>query len=275
MLLRLAWATLTRNRSRTLLAILGVAVSAAMLLDMVMLSSGMRASFRDLLLSRGFQLRISPKGTLPFDTDATIRDASSVVRILATIPGVATVSPVLGGQLHVERGGRVVTSTTIGVNPNVQGDYEVTSGREPAAPTEMVANDQFLAATGAHVGDTVSAAAGYDPQLRSYSGRRTLTIVGRAHFLYMAADQRVAALPIETLQAMRGDQATDRASLMMIRASNGVNVDTVLARIEKALPKVTAISTETAMKQVDERLSYFRQLAFILGAVSLAVAFCS
>ena len=273
MLLRLAWATLTRNRSRTLLAILGVAVSAAMLLDMVMLSSGMRASFRDLLLSRGFQLRISPKGTLPFDTDATIRDASSVVRILATIPGVATVSPVLGGQLHVERGGRVVTSTTIGVNPNVQGDYEVTSGREPAAPTEMVANDQFLAATGAHVGDTVSAAAGYDPQLRSYSGRRTLTIVGRAHFLYMAADQRVAALPIETLQAMRGDQATDRASLMMIRASNGVNVDTVLARIEKALPKVTAISTETAMKQVDERLSYFRQLAFILGAVSLAVGF--
>lgn len=273
MLLRLAWATLTRNRSRTLLAMLGVAVSAAMLLDMVMLSSGMRASFRDLLLSRGFQLRISPKGTLPFDTDATIRDASSVVQTLATIPGVATISPVLGGQLHVERGGRVVTSTTIGVRPDVQGDYEVTGGREPGAATEMVANDEFLRATGTRIGDTVSAAAGYDPQLRSYSGRRTLTIVGRAHFLYMAADQRVAALPLETLQAMRGDQARDRASLMMIRAANGADVDTVLARIEKALPKVTAISTETAMKQVDERLSYFRQLAFILGAVSLAVGF--
>ena len=78
MLLRLAWATLTRHRSRTLLAILGVAVSAAMLLDMVMLSSGMRASFKNLLLSRGFQLRLAPKGTLPFDTDATIPDASGV-----------------------------------------------------------------------------------------------------------------------------------------------------------------------------------------------------
>ena len=44
---------------------LGVAVSAAMLLDMVMLSTGMRESFRGLLLSQGFQLRLSPKGTLP------------------------------------------------------------------------------------------------------------------------------------------------------------------------------------------------------------------
>src|SRR3954466_5465630 len=113
MLLRLAWATLTRPRARTLPAGLGVAVSAAMLLDMVMLSSGMRASFRELLLSRGFQLRIGPKGTLPFDTDATISDAGNVIRTLSAIPGVTTVSPVLGGQLHVDVGGRALSAMTL------------------------------------------------------------------------------------------------------------------------------------------------------------------
>src|SRR5881275_3532739 len=111
MLVALAWATLTRHRSRTLLATLGVAVSAAMLLDMVMLSSGMRASLTELLLSRGFQLRLAPKGTLPFDTDATIPGASDVIRTLRTIPGVATISPVLGGQLHIAVGERIVTAT--------------------------------------------------------------------------------------------------------------------------------------------------------------------
>jgi putative ABC transport system permease protein len=80
-------------------------------------------------------------------------------------------------------------------------------------------------------------------------------------------------VPIGTLQGMRGESARDRASLMMIRAAKDANVDSVLHRIERALPRVTAISTETAMRQVDERLSYFRQLAFILGAVSLAVGF--
>ncbi len=36
---------------------------------------------------------------------------------------------------------------------------------------------------------------------------------------------------------------------------------------------MTAISTETAIRQVEERLSYFRQLAFVLGAISLGIGF--
>jgi len=273
MLLRLAWATLTRHRMRTLLATLGVAVSAAMLLDMVMLSTGMRASLEDLLLSRGFQLRLAPKGTLPFDTDATIPEASEVIRTLRTVPGVTTISPVLGGQVHVEGVQRTISATALGVDPAVQGDYEITNGRSPSAPNELVASADFLQVSGARVGDTLSVAAGYDSQLRSFTGRRTMTLVGVAHFLYMAAEQRAVALPLETLQSMEGARARDRVSLFMIKAGENENVDTVLKRIETALPRVSALSTETAMRQLDARLSYFRQLAFILGAVSLGVGF--
>lgn len=273
MLLRLAWATLTRHRTRTLLATLGVAVSAAMLLDMVMLSTGMRASLQDLLLSRGFQLRLAPKGTLPFDTDATIPDASDVIRTLRTVPGVTTVSPVLGGQVHIEGAQRTISATALGIDPAVQGDYEITSGRAPVSANELVASADFLQASGARVGDTLSVASGYDAQLRSFTGRRALTLVGVAHFLYMAAEQRAVALPLETLQSMEGARARDRVSLFMIKAADNENVDSVLKRIEAALPRVSAVSTETAMRQLDARLSYFRQLAFILGAVSLGVGF--
>jgi len=273
MLLRLAWAARSRHRSRTLLAVLGVAVSAAMLLDMVMLSSGMRASFKNLLLSRGFQLRLAPKGTLPFDTDATIPDASGVAQTLRAIGGVATISPVLGGQAHVIRGDRAVSATALGVDPQVQGDFELLSGREPHASDEMAANDDFLNAAAAKIGDTVAVAAGYDPQLRVYAGRLTLRVVARARFLYLAAGQRAIALPLATLQAMQGPASADRVSLFMVRAAPNVNVDSLLRRIQTAIPTVSAISTETAMRQVDERLSYFRQLALILGVVSLAVGF--
>jgi putative ABC transport system permease protein len=130
-----------------------------------------------------------------------------------------------------------------------------------------------LTLAGAKIVDTLAVASGYDPQLRAFAGLRIKRFVGRAHFLYLASGQRAAAVPIGTLQGMRGESARDRASLMMIRAAKDANVDSVLHRIERALPRVTAISTETAMRQVDERLSYFRQLAFILGAVSLAVGF--
>jgi putative ABC transport system permease protein len=252
---------------------LGVAVSAAMLLDMVMLSSGMRESFRSLLLARGFQLRLSPKGTLPFDTDATIADASDVTRVLRAMPDVETVSPVLGGQLHVPRGGKTVTAAAIGGEAAVQGDYEVIEGRGPQAADELVASDEFIRAAGLHVGDTLSAAAGFDPQLRTFSGARRLTLVGRAHFIYTTAGERAVALPLATLQAMQGEASSDRVSFFMVRARVGVSVDSALARIERAAPRVTVISTDVALRQVDERLSYFRQLAFILGSVSLGVGF--
>jgi len=238
-----------------------------------MLSTGMRASLEDLLLSRGFQLRLAPKGTLPFDTDATIPEASEVIRTLRTVPGVTTISPVLGGQVHVEGVQRTISATALGVDPAVQGDYEITNGRSPSAPNELVASADFLQVSGARVGDTLSVAAGYDSQLRSFTGRRTMTLVGVAHFLYMAAEQRAVALPLETLQSMEGARARDRVSLFMIKAGENENVDTVLKRIETALPRVSALSTETAMRQLDARLSYFRQLAFILGAVSLGVGF--
>jgi len=271
MLLTLAWAALSRHRTRTLLAILGVAVSAAMLLDMVMLSSGMRVSFRSLLLSRGFQLRVAPKGTLPFDTDATIPGAAADIATLRADRDIVAVSPVLGGQLHVSLGARVVTSIALGVEPAVQGDYEVVAGRDGSAPDEIVASERFFRDTGLRIGDTLSAAAGYDPQLRAFSGRRKLRLVGRAHFLYMPTDQRSVAMPLATLQDMQG--SSNRVSLMMIRARVGADVEVVRTRIERELPRVSAISTETALRQVDERLSYFRQLAFILGVVSLVVGF--
>jgi putative ABC transport system permease protein len=273
MVFALAAASLLRHRARTVLAVLGVAISAAMLLDMVMLSSGMRESFRGLLLSQGFQLRIAPKGTLPFDTDATIAGADSLVASLRARPEVERVSPVLGGQLHVATANGVVTTAALGVEPAVQGDYQLQSGRQPAAPDEMVANDALLAALGRRLGDTAVAAAGYDAQLRAFAGQRTLRIVGRVRFIYFASEQRGAALPIATLRAMLGGAAEARASLAMVRLRGGTDVEAVRADVERQFSRVTVISTAKALEQVDARLSYFRQLAVILGAVSLVVGF--
>jgi putative ABC transport system permease protein len=254
-----------------LLAVAGVAVSGAMLLDMVMLASGMRASFRELLVSRGYQIRLAPRGTLPFDTDATIADASSIESILSSDSAVVAVSPVLGGQLHIVRGDTTITAALLGVHPSVQGDYELLEGRDPAAGDIVVSGD-LLSALGAHIGDTLTAGAGYDPQLRQLLGPRTLRISGRVRFLYMAAGQRGAAMPLEAMQAMTETQR-DRASLFMVQVRRGVDVEAMRHSIESRIPTVSAISIETAIAQVDQRLSYFRQLAAILGAVSFAVGF--
>jgi putative ABC transport system permease protein len=268
---RLVIASLTGHRARTLLAVAGVAVSAALLLDMVMLSSGMRESFRSMLTSRGFDLRVAPRGTLPFDTEATIADASATVAALRESPDVVAVAPVLGGTIHLPRpDGTAISSVALGVDPATQGDYILLSGHDPGEG-EIVANDALLAASGRRIGDTLTVAGGYDPQLRRFSSSRLMRITGRARFVYLARDQRAAAMPIGSLQALGGPARRDRASLMMIRARPGADAEVLRRWIAARLPKVTAISTATAIAQVEQRLSYFRQLAFILGSVSLVV----
>jgi putative ABC transport system permease protein len=269
---QLAALSLRRHASRTLLAVLGVAVSAAMLLDMVMLATGMRQSFASLLGRNGFTIRVSPRGTLPFDTEATIRQARDATIAITRIPGVTAVAPVLGTTIRVLGGPDPVTGFALGVDPAVQGDYQLLEGRDPAA-NALVASDALLRATGARIGDTLDVAVGFDPQLRTYTGRRRVVISGRARFTYLSADDRAAALELASVQAMGGADRTDRVSLFMVRTGPNVDPEAARVAIERALPRVTALSTAGAIAEAERRLSYFRQLAFILGAVSLIVGF--
>jgi putative ABC transport system permease protein len=273
MRLQLAGRSLRRHVSRTLLATLGVAVSAAMLLDMVMLATGMRESFASLLGRNGFTIRVSPRGTLPFDSEATIAQAGDATAAIQRVTGVTAVAPVLGATIHLLGRGDGVTAFALGIDPAVQGDYELLEGVEPTAENTVVASDALMRAAGARIGDTLDVAVGFDPQLRTYEGRRRLVISGRAHFLYLSAEDRAAALRLGTVQGMVGGNRADRVSLFMVRTAPNVDPEVARAAIERAVPRVTALSTAGAVAEAEKRLSYFRQLAFILGAVSLIVGF--
>jgi putative ABC transport system permease protein len=269
----LALTSLRRHAARTGLAVVGVAVAAALLLDMVMLGTGMRESFRRFLLVQGFDLRIAPKGTLPMDTEATIGDASAMLSALRANRDIAVVTPVLGAQLHLLGDHQGMTSFGVGIDPATQADYQLERGGPIAEPDRIVVNAAFLVRAHSRIGDTLDVATGLDPQLRAFSGRRRLVVVGQGRFFYTAADEPVAAVPIATLQGMGGARRRDRASLFLAKVRDSVDADSVAAWVDRAFPRVSTLSTPTALRQVDERMGYFRQLALILGAVSVTVGF--
>jgi len=276
----LAFATLRRHPARTVLAVLGIAVAAALLLDMVMLATGMRESFRSLLLTRGYQLRVSPKGTLPFDSEATIDGATAIVAALRANPDITAVSPALGTTLALP--GQAFPSVfTLGLEADVQGDYVLEAGRDmpvtagPSAPLPAVVNRTFLVRTGTRLGDTLTVAAGIDAQLRTAARNRVVVLTGEGRFFYVPAETPVMALPLPDVRTLLGPEYRDRMSVAMAesRLGDSVSVEAVRSWIATTQPRVTAISTETAIRQVEERLSYFRQLAFVLGAISLGIGF--
>jgi putative ABC transport system permease protein len=260
---------LFRRRTRTLLALGGIAVSAALLLDMTMMASGLTRSFGDLIGARGFALRVAPRGTLPFDSEAGIREAERVATAIAQVPGVRVVAPILGAQLYrVEDGEISEPIFTTGLVASSQFLYELIDGRDAAAG-EVVVSGPLAEGFGIGVGDTLRLAAELDLSLGRPRETRLYRISGVADFLYDYAGQRSIAMPLDEVQLLT--RRPDQVSLFGVATAEGVGDDAVAAAIQDAVPEVSVYSTREMMVEMDRRLVYFRQLAAILGSVALVV----
>ena len=167
---------LARRRLRTALSVAGIAISGAMLLDMVMLSGGIEKSFSEMLLARGYQIRLTPRGTLPFDTEASLSGVSRLLERLKRDPDIAAVAPVLGGSIYAHVGDSLVTLFGYGIDPTAQPLYEVEAGRDlGAADTSGILLSRASArAISALPGDTIRVLGRLDPQIGAAAVKRPL-----------------------------------------------------------------------------------------------------
>jgi putative ABC transport system permease protein len=173
-----------RRRGRTLLALAGIAVSAALLLDMTMLASGLTVSFGQLLGQSGYTLRVTPKGILPFDSDAAIENGDAVGRRIAAVPGVRDVAPVLGAQFRMVRGDSAGEPLfTVGIDPRSEFLYRLSSGRAPG-PGEVIVSIPLAQDAGLKPGDALVLAGDLDVSLGRARATRRYRVSGVGDFLY-------------------------------------------------------------------------------------------
>jgi len=261
--------SLFRRRGRTLLALAGIAISAALLLDMTMLASGLTVSFGELLGASGYTLRVTPKGILPFDSDAAIENGDQVARRIAAVAGVRSVAPVLGAQFRMVRGDSAGEPLfTVGIDPASEFLYRLTGGRHPG-PGEVIVSVPLANDAGLKPGDRVALAGDLDVSLGRARATRTYRVSGVGDFLYNYAGEHSLAMTLADVRAATG-RGSD-VSLFGVATAPGVDDAAVAKRIGAAVPEVSAYSTRELMAEMDKRLLYFRQLATILGSVAMVV----
>ncbi len=264
---------LFRQPLRMALSLAGIAVASAMLLDMVMLSGGIERSFARLLSGRGYQIRVTPKGTLPFDTEASLSGAAAIVRSLRDQPDVAAAGGVLGANLYAARSDTLRTVVAYGIEPNAQALYQLESGRD-LAPDDTAGLLLSRAAAGllkAQPGDTLGLTGRLDPQMSGSRGEHPFVVRGIVRWLYDYRGQRSVGLTLAALQSVLGPAATDRASLVVVKVRDGADVAATAARLSRSFPRLEISSVADLVASFRERMVYFRQLSYILGTVSLVV----
>ncbi len=287
----LAWRSLVRSRTRSALTILGVGVAGALLLDMAMLSHGLETSLGRVLEGMGYDLRITPAGTLPFETDATIRDSAVLARALEREQGLRGVGRVLGATAFVARvddaGGAGTPAFLLGLERGARGVYRDVEG------SDLPGLD-----VGRARGARVDVRTGEVPVLVNAE-------VARALRLAPGALMRVAARPLQTLPAdqpallarvvgiadVRLDAAGqqtivcgladaqrlaraphDEASLLVAHTPPGTDADSLAHAIAARHPQLAAYSLAQLLRTAAQQLSYFTQFALVLGATSVVVA---
>lgn len=267
---------LLRHPLRSVLSILGIAVASAMLLDMVMLSGGIEVSFAKLLLSRGWQVRVSPKGTLPFDTEATMPGATTLLAALRADASVAQAGPVLGTAVYARPSWKpdsLVALFGYGIEPGAQALYEVTAGIDLRRGDQdgVLVGDVVATRLRVQPGDTLVVVGRLDPQLAASGIERRLVVRGVVRWLYDYRGQPSIGTVLPVMQSLAKSRVQDPASVMMVRLKDSVSTADAVARLRTALPAVEVRSVEDLVVNFRERLVYFRQLALILGSVSLVV----
>lgn len=265
--------SLGRHPLRTGLSILGIAISAAMLLDMVMLSGGIEKSFAQLLLARGYQIRLTPKGTLPFDTEGTLSGVGVIVRSLQQDPTIEAAGAVLGSSLYARRRDSLVTLFGYGIEPQSQALYQVETGRDlsPGDTLGVLLSPAAAQLLGAEVGDEVSLVGRLDPQIVTEAVGRKLSVRGIVRWVYDYKGQPSIGTVLPVMQALSGRSAGDQATLVMVKVRDDAAVSSVAVRLRDSFPTIEVSSVADLVRYFKQRLVYFRQLSYILGTVSLIV----
>src|SRR6476646_2832401 len=123
----LAWRTVTSERARGVLALIGVTVIGALLFDMLLLSRGLLVSFRELLDSTGYDVRVTATDSVMFR--APIRHVADVSRDIAGLPEVQDVAIVRRELASLQLGDRQRDVTVLSVSQRAeQQAWRIVSG---------------------------------------------------------------------------------------------------------------------------------------------------
>lgn len=273
----LAGRTLRRNRARSALVLLGLAVTGALLLDMTMLAHGLETSLGAVLSRIGFAIRVLPKGALPFAGEEELAGADRLAEAITRQPGVAAAVPVVATNVYVRRGGARFPAFVLAVPEGGTGAYALLEGRDlppgpgPGMPAAII-NPIMAQRDGVRVGDTMVLSAVPARGLAPLAAPRAFRVSGIADFYVDLAGQRSISIPTADLRALQGRPA-GAASMILVRLSDPARAEALVRWIVAQDPRVDALSTADFLARLAMRLTYFNQFSLILGSLSVAISF--
>lgn len=275
MMVRVAFRNVIRHRLRTVFTVLALSIAVALLADMLMLSRGMEKTFYRVLASVGYEVRVCPRGTLPFTTDAVIEESSRVVTAMAHDARVERTLSVLGTTLHVDS----LPVFALGVEGEKQSLYRVVEGHDVASGGDVLLNRNAATAFHVTIGDSLELRRDASSASLAFSRAVRARVIGIIEIPFDLPHQRTAILPLTTVQQIRNQPGTVSFVLAKLTGSGDepfVPLDeqrALAAALASEFPDLSVYAMDELLGALQRQLAYFKQFALILSTISLLVTF--
>ncbi len=265
--------SLVRQPGRTALGVLGIAAVGALLFDMLMLSRGLVVSFRDLLDSVGFDVRVTATES-PLPGGVRLKDATTAARTVAALPQVAEAVALRTAEGEVLLpGNRADRFNVLAADPGRRRPWTVISGDD-------VSGDEFAVLVNQPLFDVLGQQPGSTIQLRlicdgsrALPAPRAFRLLGTAQFPFDDEAQKTAVMARSVLRAACGETA-DEADMLMVASREGAGASAAVAAIHQALPNLFPVTNEQIVARMQAQgFTYFRQISAVLSTITLLFGF--
>ena len=179
----------------------------------------------------------------------------------------------LGTSLYARKDDSLLTLFGYGIQPEAQGLYTLEAGNDlsPSDTLGVLLSQPAASLLRAATGDTVSLVGRLDPQVAVAAASRRLTVRGIVRWVYDYRGQPSVGTVLPLMQSLANQRTRDGASLLMVKIRDDQVVPRMAARLARLFPQLEINSAADLVRHFKERLVYFRQLSYILGAISLVV----
>lgn len=264
--LQFAWRSLSRQPARAVLGLVGVAVVGALLFDMLLLSRGLIVSFRDLLESTGFDVRVTATEALP-GLGPPVAQAAAAVETLRRLPELVDVLPVRFGTAAVESpDGTASEIAIIGTETRRRGEWRVLEGADLTESTagdrpDMIVNRPFARDHALRPGSIV--------RLTSTLPAREFRVTGVVEFPFESAGESIAGVTLAGFARAFPATDADEADLLLVASKPGVGTEAAVAAIRSVRPDLHSFSIDEVLERLRQaEFSYFRQVSFVLATIA-------
>jgi putative ABC transport system permease protein len=274
----LAWRTATAERARAVLALIGVTVIGALLFDMLLLSRGLLVSFRELLDSTGYDVRVTATDSVMFR--APIRHATELARDIAGLPEVKDVAILRRELANLQVDNKYRDVMVLSVSPRAERQaWRIVSGMGFSPEQQRLEEPPLIVSR--RLAESLSLSPGSSVKLRiSPPGESTalpavqMRVVGIGEFAFETGEDLPVAVTAEGLDRARATRGDDEADVVLVKARPEIDSAAVVAAIRERRPDVQAFSNEQIVGQLSTNgFAYFRQISYVLSSITLGFAF--